>query len=44
MPLWHHIQAAGQWDDDIVKQYNIFGTPTIYVLSNKFKILRRVCQ
>jgi thiol-disulfide isomerase/thioredoxin len=44
MPLWHHIQATGQWDDDLIEQYNVFGTPTIYVLDNKFKILRRFCQ
>ena len=44
MPLWHHVQAAGKWDDDIVEQYNVLGTPTIYVLDNKFKMLRRVCQ
>ena len=41
MPVWNHIQAPEKWNDTIVEQYNIFSTPTIYMLNNKYRIISK---
>jgi thiol-disulfide isomerase/thioredoxin len=41
MPEWHHVRASGKWDDAIIEQWNIFGTPTIYMLNNNMIILKK---
>jgi thiol-disulfide isomerase/thioredoxin len=41
MPNWIHIQAKKGWQDKIVKDYNILGTPTIYQLDKNYKIISK---
>jgi len=42
MPKWYHVQAKDIWDSHWVESYNIFGTPTIYLLNKRMKIVSRV--
>ena len=38
-PNWKHIRAAEEWDNDIVKRYGIYGTPTMIYLDADKKVL-----
>ncbi len=44
MPLWHHIHARKMWQDQVVELYNIFGTPTIYVLGKDYRIIKKTSE
>jgi len=41
MPKWYHLQAKHSWDSQWVESYNIFGTPTIYLLNKRMEIVSR---
>jgi len=42
MPKWYHLQAKEKWDSQWAESYNIFGTPTIYLLNKRMEIVSRV--
>ncbi len=44
LPNWHHVQASDYWNDEIVELYNVFGTPSIYLLDKEFRILDKLSQ
>ncbi len=44
MPNWNHLRASAKWNDPIVKLYGVYGTPTIFVLDSKKKILGKVTK
>lgn len=41
MPSWHHVQAEKGWDDPMVEQYNVFGTPEMYLLNKEHVIMEK---
>ncbi|MFO7791140.1 MAG: thioredoxin family protein, partial [Bacteroidales bacterium] len=41
MPDWHHVWAKKGWKDELVEQYNIFGTPEMYLLNRHYIILQK---
>ncbi len=41
-PQWHHVWASGKWHDPLVETYNVFGTPTLYLLNSKMEIEKKL--
>ncbi len=42
MPRWIHIRAPKKWQDPIVEQYNVFATPSIFILDASKHVLGRL--
>ena len=38
-PGWIHLQAKNMWDDELVKLFAVYATPTVYVLDEGFMIV-----
>ena len=41
-PLWHNIHAVEKWNNDIIINYNVLATPTIYLLNSDKKIIEKL--